>query len=45
MGVYSDATRMTCPDSIVGGVIYNTDDSNLNICIASGWILPNGTAT
>jgi len=45
MGVYSDATRMSCPDSIVGGVIYNTDDSNLNICIASGWILPNGTAT
>ena len=45
MGVYSDATRMACPDSIVGGVIYNTDDSNLNICIASGWILPNGTAT
>lgn len=42
---YSDATRPACVSSIVGGVIWNTNDSNLNICTGTNWILPNGTAT
>ena len=45
MGVYSDATRMTCSSSIQGGVIFNTTDLNLNICDGTNWILPDGTIT
>jgi len=44
-GVYSDATRMTCEISISGGVIWNSDDLNLNICNSTQWILPDGTGT
>ena len=44
-GVYSDATRMTCEMSISGGVIWNSDDLNLNICNSTQWILPDGTGT
>ena len=45
LGQYNDTSRMTCASSIQGGIIWNTQDFNLNICDGTNWILPNGTAT
>ena len=44
-GLYNDTSRMTCTSSIQGGVIFNTQDLNLNVCDGTNWLLLNGTIT
>lgn len=43
--IYNDTSRMTCEMSIQGGVIFNTNDLNLNICNGTSWLLPDGSPT
>jgi len=45
LGVFSDATRMTCDGSIIGGIIFNTNDNMINICDGTNWTFYNGTIT
>ena len=45
LGVFSDATRMTCTGSILGGIIFNTDDNMINLCNGVNWTFYNGTIT
>lgn len=42
---YNDASRPTCNGAATGTIIFNTDDSNLNICDGSNWRLPDGSVT
>lgn len=43
--VFTNATIMACTPALEGGVVYNSDTGNLNICDGTNWILPDGSPT
>lgn len=45
MPSFSDADRPGAGDVTAGTVIWNTDDSQLNISDGTNWTLPDGTTT